>query len=315
MVGSENDMTGPSTVHTAPAHHSGLAYGALALLGVVWGFTFVLIRASVETIDPTVVVLILDVSAVVSLGSLFAILHRNPVPAGTRARLPAYFLLGLTNTIPFLAFAWGVQYISSGLAAILSATTPLWTAIFAYWVTPDERPSRLIYGGVIVGFAGVGILVAPQLLSGPLRLDAVASLVVLIGAGSLAAGALVQRRLLAGVHGLDTGLWQWLCCTVIIIPIAAPGLPDLNPSALSLAAAVMLGAVGSGLASVLFYFILNNLGATRGSSVIFLIPLTAVFWGALLFQERLTVIFGIGMAVILIGMLLTMYTGGWRRSR
>ena len=68
-----------------------------------------LIKASVQTIDPTIVVPILDVSAAVTLGSLFAVLRGNPVPGGTRERLPGYVLIGVTNTIPFLAFGWGVS--------------------------------------------------------------------------------------------------------------------------------------------------------------------------------------------------------------
>jgi drug/metabolite transporter (DMT)-like permease len=295
-----------SPITNSAPRRARLAYLAFALLALIGGFTFVLIKASIETIEPTVVVLILNASAAATLGMIFAVLRRNPVPRGTGSRFPGYLLIAVANIIPFMAFGWGEQYISSGLTAILIATSPLWTAIFAYWVTPNERPGRVRYAGVAVGFCGIGVLVAPQLADGPLRVDALASLAVLAGAGSIAVATLGQRRLLASVHPLDTSLWQWVLCTLIMLPIAAPSVRDMHPSVPSLAAAVTVGAVCSGLASVLYYFILNNLGATRGSTVIFLIPITAVLWGTVLFHEPLTIFMMAGMAVVLVGLLLTM---------
>jgi drug/metabolite transporter (DMT)-like permease len=278
----------------------------MGLLALIGGFTFVLIKASVATLDPTSFVLIVDASAALTLGLIFAAMRRNPVQAGMRRSVPGFVLLGLMNTIPFLAFGWGEQYISSGLVAILIATTPLWTAVIGYWLMPGERPGRLGYLGVAIGFCGIGILMSPQIMGGQLHLDALASIAVLGGAASIAVATLGQRRLLAGVHPVDVSLWQWVISTVVMIPIAAPGLGHLRPSLTSLGAAIAVGAVCSGLASVIYYFIMNSVGATRGSTVLFLVPVTAVVWGAVVYAEPLTGFILGGMAVVLLGMLLTM---------
>jgi drug/metabolite transporter (DMT)-like permease len=72
-----------------------------------------------------------------------------------------------------LALAWGEERISSGLASTLNATTPLFAAVFVYWVIPTERPSPLNYAGVLVGLAGVAILVLPEIAAGGIRGDAI----------------------------------------------------------------------------------------------------------------------------------------------
>jgi len=214
--------------------------------------------------------------------------------------------MALTSSIiPFIAITWGQYYISTGLASILNATTPLWTAILAFWVTPNERPSRVNYLGVVAGFIGTGILIGPELVRDPFRASALATLAVLAGAGSYAVAALGQRRLLKGVDPLEASLWQLVLSTAVMLVIAAPAIPSAHPGLLAVAAVLVLGVAGSALAYILYYYILNSLGGTRGSSVIFVIPITAVFWGALIYSERLAAQALIGMAVILVGIFLT----------
>src|SRR5207237_622838 len=195
------------------------------------------------------------------------------------------FMAVTGSVIPFTAIAWGELHISSGLAAIFNATTPLWTAIIAYWLTPNERPSPLNYLGVAAGFAGTGILIAPQ-LGDPLHAGVLGSLAAIAGAASYAVAAIGQRRLLPGVDPIEGSFWQMALATILILPIAAPALTHAHPTLVSVGASLVLGVAGSGVASILYYFLINSLGATRGASVTFLIPVPAVFWGSLLFQAR-----------------------------
>ena len=284
-----------------------LAYGSLALLALIWGFSYILIKVGVESMPATVVVLIRTASGSLALLAILAVLRRNPVGPGFRRNLPGFLLMAVTSSvIPFIAITWGQYYISTGLASILNATTPLWTAIFAYWVTPGERPSPLNYLGIGFGFAGTAILIGPQLAHDPFRASALASLAVLVGAASYAAAALGQRRLLAGVDIIEASTWQLLFATAIMVFVAAPALPATHFETRAVGAVLLLGVVGSAVAYILYYYILHALGATRGSAVTFLIPITAVAWGALLFQERLSLPIVTGMAVILVGILLTM---------
>jgi len=145
-----------------------LAYGAFALLALIWGCSFLLIKLGVDALPPTVVVLGRVASGTLGLVAMFALRRRNPL-RGVRSRAFGYAFMAITSSvIPFIAISWGEQYVATGITSILNATTPLWTAIFAWWITPGERPSRLNYAGVAIGFLGTGLLVAPQ-LSGPLR--------------------------------------------------------------------------------------------------------------------------------------------------
>jgi drug/metabolite transporter (DMT)-like permease len=289
-----------------------IPYAALGLLALIWGFSFVLIKAGVQTLDPSLVVLIRAASAAATLYVLVLVTSRQPARQFGR-RWKGYLFMAATGVvIPFLAIAAGELSISSGLASILNATTPLWTAIAAYWVTPGERPSPLNYLGVAIGFLGAGILLAPQLLADPIHAGLVGSLLILVASASYAAAALGQRRLLPGIDPIEGAFWQMTIATVVMLPIAAPAMPQWHASLLSIAAAAVLGVFGSGIASILYFFIINRLGATGGSSVTFLVPLTAVVWGALLFREQITLVILTGMAVILLGVALTSLRGGAR---
>src|SRR5205807_5674601 len=194
------------------------------------------------------------------------------------------------------------------------ATTRLWTAILAWWVTPGERPSRVNYLGVAAGFVGTGILLGPELVQDPFKASALAGLAVVAGAASYAVAALGQRRLLAGVDPVESSLWQLLLASVLMLIVAAPALPAAHPGTRALAAVLVLGVVGTGFAYILYFYILNSLGGTRGASVTFVIPVTAVFWGAVLFHERLSIQTLAGMAVILFGIVLTSLRRSGRRQ-
>ena len=283
-----------------------LAYGAFALLALIWGFSYILIKTGVTAMPATVVVLIRLGSGAITMLLVFAVMRRRLVSPGFRSRLPGFLLMALTSSVlPFIAITWGQYYISTGLASILNATTPVWTAIFAWWITPKERPNRVNYLGVAIGLVGTGILIGPQLLQDPFRASALAGLAVLAGAVSYAMAALGQRRLLAGVDPRDSSLWQLIIGSLVMLVVAAPALPSVHPDARALGAVLLLGVVGTAFAYILYYYILNSLGATRGASVTFVVPITAVSWGVFLFHEQLTTSVVAGMAVILFGIVLT----------
>jgi hypothetical protein len=96
-------------------------------------------------------------------------------------RLLPFVVMGIANGVfPWIAIAWGEERISSGLASILNATTPLWAAILVYWVVPSERPSLINYAGVLLGLAGVVILVLPDITAGGIRGDLIGTVAVLL---------------------------------------------------------------------------------------------------------------------------------------
>jgi drug/metabolite transporter (DMT)-like permease len=283
-----------------------LPYLALAALALIWGASFLFIKVAVQDMAPTTLVLVRTVSGSAVLLLVFAASRRAPLPAGTRRRVVPFFVMAVfSSVIPWLGFGYGEQSITSALASIINATTPLWTAIFAYWVIPQERLSPLNYAGVGIGFVGTAIVLAPDLVGQPLRATTFGSLIVVAAAASYAVAALYQRRKLKGVSPLEASLGQMLAGTLIMIPLAAPSLGATHLRLASAGAALALGIGGSGVAYILYYYVLNSLGATRATTVTLLLPLTAVFWGATILHEPITLPILVGMAVILIGVTLT----------
>jgi drug/metabolite transporter (DMT)-like permease len=281
-------------------------YAALGLLALIWGASFLFIKLGVRDMSPATLVFARAFLGALTLGLIFAARRQTPFPAGTRARLLPFLVLAtLGSLVPWVAIAFGEQSISSALASILNATTPLWTAVFAYWVTPAERPSGLNYLGVAIGFLGTGILIAPDLIGQPLRASTIGTLAVLAAACSYAVSALFARRRLRGVSPLQVGFWQLTLTAPLAFAVALPTIGATHLSVPSIAAMLFLGVGGSGIAFLLYYFMMNTLGPTRATTVTFLVPVTAVFWGATLLHEAITVPILAGLAVILLGLYLT----------
>ncbi len=281
-------------------------YLALITLALIWGAAFLFIKLAVRDMSPATLVLARAFFGALTLGVIFAVRRQTPFPPGTRSRMLPFLTMAIVGSlIPWVAIAFGEQSISSALASILNATTPLWTAVFAYWVTPAERPSGLNYLGVAIGFLGTGILIAPDLIGQPLRATTIGTLAVAGAACSYAVAALVQRRRLRGVSPIQVGFWQLALTAPLALALALPTIGATHLHVSSIAAMLFLGVGASGIGFLLYYFMMNTLGATRATTVTFLLPVTAVFWGASLLREAITIPILAGMVVILLGVFLT----------
>ena len=281
-------------------------YAALALLALIWGASFLFIKLAIRDMSPTTLVFLRSLGGLIALGLLLGARRQPLAPAGTRARLlPFVGMAVFGSLLPWFGFGFGELSISSALASILNATTPLWTAIFAFWVTPAERPSPVNYLGVAIGFVGTGILVAPDLIGHPLKATTIGTLAVAGAAACYAVSALIQRRRLRGVSSIQVGFWQLLLTTPLALLVSLPTIGATHLHPLSFLAVLVLGVGGSGIAYLLYYFMMNTLGATRATTVTFLLPLTAVFWGATLLDEVINLQIIAAMIVILAGVFLT----------
>ncbi|HET9847029.1 MAG TPA: DMT family transporter [Candidatus Dormibacteraeota bacterium] len=281
-------------------------YAALILLALIWGASFFFIKLAVSDMSPTTLVFLRALVGMLTIAAILAIRGQSPAPPGTRARLLPFIALAVFGSLlPWFFFGFGELSISSSLASILNATTPLWTAVFAYWVTPAERPSPLNYVGVAIGFIGTGILVAPALIGQPLKATTIGTIAVAGAAACYAVAALVQRRRLRGVSSIQVGFWQLALTVPLAFAVSLPTLGATHLHLSSILAIVVLGAGGSGIAYLLYYYMMNTLGATRATTVTFLLPVTAIFWGATLLREAITMPIIVGMLVILLGVYLT----------
>jgi drug/metabolite transporter (DMT)-like permease len=281
-------------------------YLALVALALVWGFSFLLIKVALHDMSPTVLMLIRAASGFAALAAYMLLSRRPLLGEAWKGRIIPYAVLAVTSgVIPWTAIALGEQSISSGLASILNATTPLWAAVLVTIFIPRDRPSALNYVGVLIGLAGVVILVLPDVTAKGFSGSVFGAGVVLVASISYAISAMYQRMKLRGFSVYEVSVGQLAATTVLAIPIAAPSLPSLHLALPSLAAVIALGVGGSGLAYLLYYYINNTLGPVRATGVTILVPMTAVLWGVVLLGETLSLPIVIGMAVILAGIVLT----------
>jgi len=283
-----------------------LPYLAFTGLGLIWGASFLFIKIGVHDMSPTTLALIRSASGAVTLGVVLLAMRRPLFGADWRRRIPLFLFLALFNAVlPWSAIAWGEQHISSGLASILNSTTTLWAAILVYWAVPNERPSSLNYVGVLIGLAGVVILVLPDISAHGITGSFLGALAVVSASISYAVSALFQRLRLKGMSVYEQSFGQLAFSALVALPVAAPSLPSLHFAWVSMGAVIALGVDGSGIAYLLYYYSMNTLGAVRATGVTFVVPITAVFWGVVLLHESLSVSVVVGMIVILGGVVLT----------
>ncbi|HEV2216402.1 MAG TPA: DMT family transporter [Candidatus Dormibacteraeota bacterium] len=283
-----------------------LPYLAFVGLGLIWGASFLFFKLGVQDMSPPVLVFVRSASGALTLAAIMWLSGRSLTGGKVRERIVHFVIMGTTNAvIPWIAIAWGEQTISSGLASILNATTPFWTALFIYWVIPLERPSVMNYAGVLLGIAGVVILVIPDISTHGLSGNVLGALAVVVASMSYAVSALYQRARMRGMDIFQQSLGQLVASSLIALPLAAPSLPRVHLALLSMGAVLALGAAGSGVAYLLYYYTLNTLGPVRATGVTFIVPITAVFWGVVLLHESLSLAIIAGMIVILVGIVLT----------
>jgi drug/metabolite transporter (DMT)-like permease len=289
-----------------------LPYLAFVGLALIWGASFLFIKIAVQDMSPTVLVLFRSASGLVALAIILRLTGRPLFSQAWKTLVIPFVIMAVTNgLIPWTLIAWGEEHVTSGLASILNSTTTLWTAVLIYWVIPSERPSAINYGGVALGLAGVVILVLPDLTAHGVSGNFFGALAVTAAALSYAVNALYQRRRLRHLSAFEVSFGQLVATTLLAAPLAAPAIPHVHVALVSIAAVVALGAAGTGIAYLLYYYVMNTLGAVTATGVTLAVPVTAVFWGALLLHEALSLSIVIGMAVILAGILLT----NFRRTR
>jgi len=278
--------------------------GVLLLLGAVWGASFLFIKIGVQEIAPeTLVMLRLVIASIVLLGVLYARGLRLPA----RWRTWADFLfLGVVGLIfPYLLITWSEQAIPSGMAAVLNATTPLFSVLVAYLWTHEERLSGLRLLGVALGFAGVVVAVGIKDLD-LARADTQAQLAVLAAAACYAISGIYARRAFRGMPALVPATGQMLAGALLITPYAllVRGIPSPPPSATAIGAVVALAVVGTALAYILLYWLMERIGATRTSMVTYLLPPFALAYGALFLGEAIALNALLGLGLVVAGILL-----------
>ena len=276
------------------------AWGMLVTLSIVWGGTFFFQEIAVQELPVFTIVSIRVLIAALLLWAVTA-LTANTLPSGVKIWGALFLLALVNNVIPFTLIVWGQQEISSGLAAILNATVPLFTVVIAHFVTTDEKLTRAKFAGVIIGLVGVVVIIGEDALEG-IGLAVLAQLAVLVASLAYTLGGLYGRKIQAmGLTPLGISTGQLMASSVILIPVAL--LVD-EPWTLSLPgteiiiAVIALASVSTAFAYILFFRILATAGATNLMLVTFLIPVSALALGILILGEVLETRHMIGLLCI-----------------
>lgn len=280
-------------------------WGLLVLLSLLWGGSFLCVGIAVQELPVlTIIALRVSLAALVLWG--IALFSGHQLPRG-RKTWQAFLALGLlNNVIPFGLIVFGQQTIGAGLAAILNATTPLWTVLIAALFLADERFSKQKLFGVLLGLVGVIVMVGPDSLAGISR-NLGAQLAVLGATLSYAFASVFGRRFAAAkISPLHTALGQVTASSFILVPLAlmidTPWASAL-PSQATIFAILGLAVLSTAGGYLLFFNILERAGATNVSLVTLLIPPSAIAMGMLFLEETLQGIHFIGLALIILGLL------------
>ena len=279
---------------------SGRHTAMLLVLGAIWGSAFMLIEIALRDFPPALLVLLRLGSAALTL--LLWLVARGRLQETWRRLRPASGRVAVAafgNTaLPFVLIAWGQQYVTSGVAAILNASAPLFTVLLAAAAVRSERVGGLRLVGFLVAFGGVVLVVggAPE---GGTR-AVVGGLAVVGAALCYAAGALYVARRLRQLTPMDVsfGLLAW--STLFTLPVGLARLPT-HVGWESLAAVLGLGVVATALAFQLYFGLVAGAGATRAILVTYLVPTLAVVYGVLLLDEPLTGFVVGGLVLVLLG--------------
>ncbi len=284
-----------------------IEWALLLALSILWGGSYFFAKVALAEIGPfTLAFLRVSIAAFTLHVIVRAAGFRMPkvhMPSDRRLWL-AFFGMGLlNNAIPFSLIFWGTAQIASGLAAILNATTPLFTVLVAHLLTSDEKLTPARGTGVLAGFAGVVVLIGPDVLGG-LGANALAQLACVAAAVVYAFAGIFGRRFKA-VPPLVTACGQVTASSVLMLPVAAlveRPWANATPDALTWGAIVALALVSTALAYIIFFRILSTAGATNLLLVTVLIPVSAILLGTLILGERIEPRQLAGMATIGLGL-------------
>lgn len=275
--------------------------GPFIALGAIWGASFMFMQIAAAELGP------LPTAALrVSLGALFLLpllIWRGQASLLKQHWLPVLFVGLLNSGIPFTLFAFALLSITTGLSSIINASVPMFGALVA-WLWLGERPGRWRIVGLVLGFVGVSLLAWDQagIKSNQTGLHPLWAMLACLGACiSYALAASFTRLYMRDVPPLVSATGSLIGAALLMAVPAVWLWPAQAPSAKTWASLVVLGALCTGVAYLLYFRLLASATPSRALAVTYLIPLFAVGYGIALLGEHVTAGMGLSAGVILLG--------------
>jgi drug/metabolite transporter (DMT)-like permease len=268
------------------------------LMSVIWGIPYLLIRIAVEEISPATLVLARTGIAVAILLPV-ALLRVDLRPILARWRWLAVFAV-VEIAIPWVMLGSAEQHVSSSLAALLIAATPLVGVALAIATGGTDRMGRTGLIGIAIGMAGVVAIVGADFEAS----NVVALLQLGVVAICYAVGPAILARRLDGLPSLGVMSLSLLLTAIIYVPLGVAQWPATAPSSDALLAVAILGVVCTAVAFLVFAALIAEVGPVRSTVITYINPAVAAILGVLVLQETFTVGMGVGFALVILGSVL-----------
>ncbi len=287
----------------------GLSQGAIAvqfvLTGIIWGSSFLFMKVALEGMSPAQVAWSRLILGALTLG-LFVALRRDALPRNVRVWGHMTVLAVSFCVVPFLLFSWAQQHVSSGLASIYNATTPIMTAVMAGLLFRVEKLKLVQIAGILIGILGVMVIIAPWQ-----GLDFDQSLIAqlaILGATACYGFSLAYMRTFVSNTGMTALVFSFLNIGIAaaIMAVLTPFIA-LTPVALDpwiIGSVLLLGCLGTGVAYIWNQNTLRAWGPTRASTVTYITPVVGVVLGILILGEHVSWNEPVGAIVVFLGILL-----------
>jgi drug/metabolite transporter (DMT)-like permease len=268
----------------------------------MWGTSFLITSIAVDQFSPIQIsTMRISLGAIILLVAMYLRGLRLPTDIWSWVYFALFGAMG--NALPFFLISWGQQSVSSGTTGVLMAFMPLITMILAHYFIANETLNRYKILGCCVSFCGVALLLGPQIEGSH---SMIAQLAIFCAAASYATNTILIRRL-PKFDPLVGGAGMLLVASVLSFPVALyQGFENITaPSSGAVYAIIWLGVVPTGMASILYFSLVERAGPSFISNVNYLIPVLAFFSGIIVLNEAVTWLSLFSVAVILSGIALT----------
>jgi drug/metabolite transporter (DMT)-like permease len=279
-------------------------------LGLIWSSSFLWIKIGVQEIGPMSLVAFRMLFGAVTAAAI-GIYQKVQWPRDLRTWL-IFGVLGPTSlAIPIFFISWGEQTIDSAVASILNATTPLFTIVIAHFLLQDDKMTAQKVLGLLIGFAGTVVLLSKDLTAGAQN-SVIGQAAVILASVFYAGSAVFGRKFTQHVEGTVRGAMFLVTSTIfmwIVGPLAEQ--PFLFPKlSLTWIAILWLGILGSGLAVIMLWYLIHEIGPTRASMVTYLFPVGGVILGVIFLSEHLSWQLLVGTILIILSLAVV----NWKRA-
>jgi len=274
------------------------------LLIVTWGSAFTLVGYAVDYITPIWLVIYRLCVGALCL-TTWTYIKGNPLPPIKDKRWLWYGGLGITGSVlPFYLISVGQLNVDSGLSAIIVGASPLMTIVLAHFLT-DENLTPIKLFGFIIGFIGIVLLFLPEDFSFNLVKNWKSQLLILLAAGSYATTTVLAKRAPPTPASVGAAIMLITGCTIGLTFGAVAGLPEALPKPSALWAAIALGVGSTGIATVLFIWMIDQTGPTYMANINYFVPAASVIFGIIFLDEIFTWKIGLALIVIVAGVMIS----------